>query len=317
MNLSRIKSDNNMIRLFANVDGPLSVKGFLLRVYGTSAGTAVYVSDVGRVFLRRRGDVRVSADFDVLQIENRSNFRNPEITNNGVIGAYAFSCYIPRVLPGSKDVELIEPDDNYEIEITFGANIAAFTTGFRAELYADLDVGKCWYDLQLLQQQWNYTAAGTDNVTISAENIVESILTARSSGTGLPATLVGQNIAEVTTQWGKNHGCGLLAAWQSLEAIRKPIAAASSLLGVTLHMAEGEISGALEDRIGVGWILTGASVPVVLTTGMKFNREKQVVSSANDATDLASKLAAKGRAGHVQAAAVIQDALGVAMKAVD
>jgi len=316
MNLKRIKSDNSMVRFFANIDGPLAVKGFMLRLTGTSAGTAISVQDVGRLMFRRRGDVRVSVDFDVLQIKNRSDFKNAEIGGNAAIGAYQFSAYIPRVLPGSKDVELIEPDDNYEMDITFGPNIAGFTTAgtFRAELYADLDVGTCWYDLAILQHQFVYAGAITAAESISSENLVDSLLTARISASGL-ATLAASTITEVSTQWGKNHGSGVIAAWQALEAMRNPVAAGSSLLGVILHRAEGEINGALEDRLGLVFTVTGASNPIVLTTGMKFNREKQVITRATNATDLAGKLATKDRAGHGQASAVIRDALGVATKA--
>jgi hypothetical protein len=315
MNLMRIKSDNSMVRFFANISGPLAVKGFMLRLTGTSAGTAISVQDVGRIMLRRRGDVRVSVDFDVLQIKNRSEMRNAEIGGNAAIGAYQFSAYIPRVLIGSKDVELIEPDDNYEMDITFGANIAGFTTGgtFRAELYADLDVGTCWYDLAILQHQFVYAGAITAAESISSENLVDSMLTARITASGL-ATLAASAIAEVSTQWGKNHGSGVLAAWQALEGMRNPVAIASSLIGVSLHRAEGEINGALEDRLGLVFTVTGASNPIVLTTGMKFNREKQVITRATNATDLAAKLAVKDRAGHGQASAVIRDALGVATK---
>jgi hypothetical protein len=319
MMLQRIKSDNSMVRFFANVPGPLAVKGFVLRLTGTSAGTAVFVSDVGRVMVRRRGDVRVSADFDVLQIQNRSWFKNPEITLNGQIGAFAFSAYIPRVLAGSKDVELIEPDDNYEIEVVFGANIAAFVAAaanFRAELFADIDVGTCWYDLSIKQTQFNYPAAITSAESVSDENLFESMLTARIAASSI-ATLAASLLGEVSVQWGKNHGSGPIAAWQSLEAVRNPVAAASSLLGVVLHRAEGEINGALEDKLGLVFTVTGASQPIVLTTGIRFNREKQVITRATNATDLAGKLAVKDRAGHGQSSAVIRDALGVATKVGD
>jgi hypothetical protein len=202
------------------------------------------------------------------------------------------------------------------MDITFGANIAGFTTAgtFRAELYADIDVGTCWYDLAILQHQFIYTGAITAAESISSENIVESMLTARITASGL-ATLAASVITEVSTQWGKNHGNGVLGAWQAIEAMRNPVAAASSLLGVTLHRAEGEINGALEDKLGLVFTVTGASNPIVVTTGMKFNREKQVITRATNATDLAGKLAAKDRAGHGQASAVIRDALGVAVKA--
>jgi len=308
MLLKRVYSSQDMVQLLAHIEGPLSVKGFLLRFKGTSAGTAVSIADIGRIFLRRRGDVRVSVDFDVLQAKNRSDFRNAEVTGSGVIGAYAFSVYIPRVLPGSKDIEYIEPDDNYQIEIAFGANVASFTTGFVAEVYADVDVGKCWYDLQILQTNKSYPAATTAAETINGENLVDSFLTARVAGV---ATLVGSNITELAVEWGRNHGSGFIASWQALEAMRKPLAAASAAIGLTMHTAEGEISGALEDRLGVQFTTGGASYPIILTTGMKFNREKQIITEANDATALAGKLAEKDRAGHAQSSAVVKAALGI------
>jgi hypothetical protein len=319
MLLKRIKSSTDMVHFLAHVDYPLSVKGFLLRVCGTSATHDVSINDIGRVFLRRRGDVRVSADFDMLQIVDDIDFGYPMRTGNGAPGAYAYCCYIPRVMPGSKDVEYIEPDDNYTLEITFGAEVAGYTTGFLCELYADVDVGVCWYDLQILQTNFSYAVAGTYAEILSGENFVESMLTAQVAGTTPETlkTLVGSNITEITLEWGRNHGSGLLGAWSDLTTMRKRhewadgcATAAQYLLACQLHQAEGEVSGALEDKLGIQFTVAGASYPIVTTFGLKFNQDKLIVTRAQDGTFLANKLAEKERAGHPQASAVIKSALG-------
>jgi len=306
MLLKRIKSSTDMVYFLANIDTPMAVKGFLFRVKGTSAGTAVGIKDVGRMFMRRRGDVRVSIDFDAMQIVDDLEYGFPERTGDAAIGAYAFSCYIPRALPGSKDVEYIEPDDNYTFEVTFGAAINSFSSAFVAELYADIDVGVCWYDLQILQTNFSFPSAGTYAESISAENIVASYLTAQVSTV---KTTVASVITELSAEWGKNHGSGILASWISLNQMRKRLEAAY-LLGATIHTAEGEISGALEDKLGLGFTVSAASYPIVIGVGMKFNQDKLIITRAQDGTALATKLAEKDRSGHAQSSAVIKSALG-------
>jgi len=317
MMLKRIKSSTDMVHFLANINTPMSVKGFVLRIIGVSAGTAVVLNDVGRIFLRRRGDVRVSADFDALQIIDDMEYGYPMRTGAGGIGAYAFSCYIPRTLPGSKDVEYIEPDDNYQIEVAFGPSIAAHSSGFLCELYADIDVGVCWYDLQILQTNFAYAAATTASETVQGENLVASYLTAELGGVLKTIALGSSNITELTVQWGNQIGTGLLGAWLDLTTLRKrfewtwgPAGVIQYGLGCCLHTAEGEISGALEDSLGIQFTVSAAAYPIVLTMGMKFNQDKLIITRALDGTLLANKLAEKDRAGHSQASAVIKTALG-------
>lgn len=302
-----IKSDTDTGQFLHTIRQRLSVSAFVLYITGTSDATGVSVHDVGRVHIRGRGNRDlVSMDFDALQVLADYEGGASVKTNSGsASSAIKFMALIPRGL-GDGNVELIEPDDNYTIEINFGSNVAAhIASGFKVQLYALVEQGVCSYQL-LLHQKESSLGTGTFTELYTAENIVRAYLTEAVSGV---LDLGSGNISSVHTKCGEQEGFCDLDPLCYITNVRKMVESStpgSVDAAAEIFAGEGGMSSRLQDDLQVVYTTSGSATPQVLIVGALINPHKRGETKAREDLRLVTLESEKSRRFQNYAAAAIR-----------
>lgn len=304
-----IKSDTNLSQFIAQIENPMMVKRFMLVLRGTSVGTAVATWNVGRIYIRSRNRDLVSADFDFLQevaALKGGAYRN---LGSAAIGAFVFSTIIPRSLDGDDNVELIEPDDNYTVELQFQGAMWSTVTSFNCSLYADVEQGICNYQLLINQQAESFAAAGVYTGQYGFENIVEAYLSARVSSI---LTTTGSNMTQLVATIGNRVSLISLADLCLSTDLMCKVETQNYVLTALLYRSEGSVSSKLDDKLQLQYTIAGgASYPTILMFGLLINPNKSLVTNSNEQLALTRILDYKQRAGHTASASAVKQLIKI------
>lgn len=280
-----IKSDTDTGQFVHTIRNNMKVKNFLLYITGVGDVTGIFQQDVGRVYIRGRGNRDlVSADFDYLQLLNDYEGGAAAAVNMGAAGAYYLACIIPRSL-GDNNVELIEPEDNYTLEINFGANIAAHTaSGFRCSLYADLDKGLTTYQL-LLHQKEDQLGTGSFTENYTTENIIKCYLSDRPTSADCLDLLGAGNILNVTVKCAGQSGFIETRPLIYGTNIKKQLETITTT-AAEIYAGEGGMSSRLADELEITYLTGAAAAPQLLFVGCYVNPTKRNLTEADEAAEL-------------------------------
>lgn len=280
-----IKSDTDTGQFIHTIRNAMKVKNFLLFIKGTSDATGVNPLDIGRVYIRGRGNRDlVSADFDYLQLLNDYEGGAAAAAIAGPPGVFSFACIIPRSM-GDNNVELIEPEDNYTVEINFGVNVAAHTaSGFKVQLYADLDKGLTTYQL-LIHQKEDQLGVGSATENYSTENIIKCYLSDRPTSADALDLLGHGNISSVTVKCAGQSGYIETLPLVYATNIKKQLETLTTT-AAEIYAGEGAMSSRLADELEITYITATAAAPQLLFIGAYVNPTKRNLTEADEAAEL-------------------------------